>query len=656
MAETIELAKAYVQVIPSTKGIQGKLTDAMNDAGDKAGKSGGAKLGSGLSQGFAAVGKAALAGVTAASVAVGTLVTKSVQAYSEYEQLVGGVETLFGEISSTTDASTTVITNASNAWKTAGMDANTYMETATSFAASLMDSLENDAVAASAAADMAVTDMADNANKMGTSMESIQNAYQGFAKQNYTMLDNLKLGYGGTKEEMQRLLTDAQELTGVKYDISNLSDVYEAIHEVQKELGISGITAEEAAEAVRNGTMTEQEAFDAMGTTAKEASTTIQGSFAMTSAAWSNLVTGMGDKNADVGKLVSDLVESVGVTLENLIPVAKTALSSISTVIGDLGPVIAEELPGLVAEVSPSLFDAALSILQSFGSAIIENLPSLISCGTDIILGLVDFVIQALPDLISAGLEIILSLASAITSALPELIPAIVDVVMNITENLIDNVDMLIDASIELILALADGLISSLPLLIEKGPIIVEKLMSAIIRNAPKLLEAAYELIVKLGVGITDKLPELAESAVEIVTTINDGIKELKDKLFETGKECITNLWNGINNKMDWIKQKIRELGSTILSSVRNAINGDSSKGFQIGGLDFEGSVYHEMQSDNVVNKAIGNTGMSTNYDYRNGAKDIDYNKLANAMLYAMQDMTISVGDREFGRLVRRYS
>ena len=191
MAETIELAKAYVQVIPSTKGIKGKLTDAMNDAGDKAGKSGGAKLGSGLSQGFAAVGKAALAGVTAASVAVGALVTKSVQAYSEYEQLVGGVETLFGEISSTTDASTTVITNASNAWKTAGMDANTYMETATSFAASLMASLENDAVAASAAADMAVTDMADNANKMGTSMESIQNAYQGFAKQNYTMLDNL---------------------------------------------------------------------------------------------------------------------------------------------------------------------------------------------------------------------------------------------------------------------------------------------------------------------------------------------------------------------------------------------------------------------------------------------------------------------------------
>ena len=214
---------------------------------------------------------------------------QALDSYADYEQLVGGVETLFK------DNASTVENYANNAYKTAGLSANEYMETVTAFSASLLQSLNGDTAKSAEVADMAITDMADNANKMGTSMDMIQNAYQGFAKQNYTMLDNLKLGYGGTKSEMERLLADAQKISGVKYDISNLNDVYQAIHVIQGELGITG-------------------------TTAKEASTTIQGSVSAMKSAWSNMLTGIADDNADFDGLVNNLVESIGTAAENIMP------------------------------------------------------------------------------------------------------------------------------------------------------------------------------------------------------------------------------------------------------------------------------------------------------------------------------------------------
>ena len=341
---SIELAKAYVQIVPSADGISAGLEKVLGKQGEDAGTT----LGSKFSGTFGKIGKAALAGIGVAAAgaasAAGKLMTESVKGFAEFEQLTGGVETLFK------DSADTVMQYADNAFKTAGLSANEYMETVTSFSASLLQSVGGDTQRAAAIADQAIIDMADNANKMGTSMESIQNAYQGFAKANYTMLDNLKLGYGGTKEEMQRLLEDATALSGVEFDISSYADVVEAIHVVQENLGIAG-------------------------TTAKEASETVSGSIAATKAAWNNLIVGLTDENADVGKLVDNLVSSAETAINNLVPAATRALKGITELAGKIGPVLAEKLPEMIESLLPALVQAAGNLV----AGLIANLPSILA-------------------------------------------------------------------------------------------------------------------------------------------------------------------------------------------------------------------------------------------------------------------------------------
>ena len=305
--------------------------------------------------------------------------TSAIQSYAEYEQLIGGVETLFKE------SSDIVSGYADMAYKTAGLSANAYMETVTSFTASLLQSLEGDTNAAADAANQAVIDMADNANKMGTSMESIQNAYQGFAKQNYTMLDNLKLGYGGTKEEMQRLLEDATSLSGIEYDISNLNDVYSAIHVIQTELGITG-------------------------TTAKEASSTISGSVSAMKASWTNLITGIADENQDFDALVDNFVESVGIVAENILPRVETVLVGIGQLVEKLLPVIVDEIPVIINDVLPDLVQSGMNLVTCLIDGIQQNLPQIAQGAIDIIMMLVDTFIQMLPQIVEMGLQMILQL------------------------------------------------------------------------------------------------------------------------------------------------------------------------------------------------------------------------------------------------------
>ena len=271
-----EIGTAYVKIEPTAKGIASKISGQMESEG----KTSGSSFSKGFGSVIGGVGKVAVGAVAAGATAMGGIVSAAVNSFGEYEQLVGGVETLFGE------SADEVIKNADRAFQTAGMSANDYMQTVTSFSASLLQSVGGDTAEAAKIADMALIDMSDNANKMGTSMESIQNAYQGFAKQNYTMLDNLKLGYGGTKTEMERLLADAEKLTGVKYDISNLSDVYNAIHAIQENIGITGTTAEEAG-------------------------STIQGSLSSVQAAWSNVLVGMASDGANMDTLIGNLLATV---------------------------------------------------------------------------------------------------------------------------------------------------------------------------------------------------------------------------------------------------------------------------------------------------------------------------------------------------------
>ena len=431
----------------------------------------------GLDKAKAAVGvagKAMAAAFSAAAAGAVALVKESVDAYANYEQLVGGVETLFSNLEGTISAAPTVLAKANEAFKTAGMSANQYMETVTSFSAALISSLEGDYDKAAEISDMAITDMADNANKMGSSLESLQTAYAGFAKQNYTMLDNLKLGYGGTKEEMERLLKDAERFSGVKYDISNLSDVYEAIHVVQEQMGIAGATAAEAA-------------------------TTIEGSFNALKGAWENLVTGFSNKDADLSKLVTDVVDSATVAFKNLKPVVETAISGLIESVESFTPIIGDMLPTLINDLLPRVIDAAQSIVNTLAIA----LPDMLKVIVDLIPNLTTEIVQTIsdlaPELVNVGAGMIDSLADGLSETLPDLIPIAVDAILNFTDSLIDNLDTVINAAIRIIGALGQGLINALPELIERVPEIMAKLVGAFYENLDEAGKIANDIIKKMA-------------------------------------------------------------------------------------------------------------------------------------------------------------
>lgn len=327
------------------------------------------------------LGSAIVSGIKAVASGIKSLISGAIEGYGEYEQLVGGVETLFGS------SADTVIKNAENAYKTAGLSANAYMETVTSFSASLLQSMGNDTEAAAKKADQALTDMSDNANKMGTDMQSIQNAYQGFAKQNYTMLDNLKLGYGGTKEEMQRLIDDANALNAAQgnytnYSIESYADIVDAIHTVQTEMGITG-------------------------TTALEASTTVEGSINSMKAAYQNFVTGLGDQNADIGALTEELIQTAGTVAENVLPVIENVVKNIAETVKKQGPDMITKFVAYATEKLPEVLKLGIQLIVFLVKGLAQNLPELLR-GT---LALVDAIISAfldsLPDIIEVGKDIV---------------------------------------------------------------------------------------------------------------------------------------------------------------------------------------------------------------------------------------------------------
>ena len=559
MAATI--GEAYLQIKPSMEGIQGELQEAMGDAGAKSSSS----FGSAFASGLGLVTKVTAAAVTTAAAGVTKLTQEAVSSFADYEQLVGGVETLFGTggagleeyaasigktaseaaegYASLIQAQELVMNNADMAFKTAGLSANEYMETVTSFSASLLQSTAGDTMLAAEIADQAIIDMADNANKMGTSMESIQNAYQGFAKQNYTMLDNLKLGYGGTKEEMERLLADASALSGIEYDISNLADVYNAIHVIQEEMGIAG-------------------------TTADEAEGTISGSLASVGAAWKNLVAGMANPNADLGTLIDQLVQTGITALDNLMPTIEQALIGIASLITQITPIIVQMLPGLVDTLVPPLIDAAIQLLN----ALVEALPSILSIILEQIPTLFDLVVNTiltmLPIIIDLGLQLIMALADGLIQNLPTLIPAIVGVIMTMVEKLTepDTLVQLIKAALQLIIALAEGLLKAVPELLGKVPIILANLVEAIIKAAPVLAQAALELVLTLAAGIVDSLARLNEKGKEMIDAVKDGFWEKIESAKNWGKDMIENFISGIKEKWEKLKSTVTDLASTIKS------------------------------------------------------------------------------------------
>lgn len=473
---TATLNKMQSELRNTSSGVE-KLGDDMRDGSEKA-LSFGDVLKANVASGFIVSGvKAMASAIKEATAALVDLGKQSIMGFAEQEQLIGGVDTLFKE------SSAQVQQYANDAYKTAGLSANQYMETVTSFSASLLQSLGGDTAAAAQKADRAITDMSDNANKMGTDMQSIQDAYQGFAKQNYTMLDNLKLGYGGTKQEMERLVAEAaamtkeQEKLNVAVDAGDLSfsNIVDAISVVQEHLDIAGTTADEAA-------------------------TTIEGSANAMKSAWSNLITGMSNENLDLDKLVQNVIDSVNIFADNLTTRLQVMLPRFAKGMTQL-------VNGLVPYVGPAMETLLPALVQGVGglvSGIVQALPAAVEAISAVVPMLVEQITILLPQILNAGIDIIAALASGIGENLPALIPAAVDAIITVAEGLVDHVDEIIIAAGSLIAGLTQGLIEALPRLVVRLPEIIGAIVKGLLSGMAAIGEVGSQLVRGLFDGISN--------------------------------------------------------------------------------------------------------------------------------------------------------
>ena len=545
MAKKIELAKAYVQVIPTTEDIGSNLKDAFNVPAQEAGEEAGEKAGEGITSGIGGlVGKAALIGaVVAVGKKIGDTLKESINQYADFQQLTGGVETLFK------DSADVVTQYAQEAFKTSGLSANEYMETVTGFSASLISSLDGDTAKAAELANQAIIDMSDNANKMGTDIEAIQNAYQGFAKGQFNMLDNLKLGYGGTKAEMERLLEDAEAISGVHYDINSYADIVEAIHQVQTSMDITG-------------------------TTAKEASTTISGSMDSMKASWTNLLTAMSDPNANMDDAMKNFSESVKTYASNFLPTMLQALKGSGDLVSGLADMVIEMMPEFCEEVLPDLIASTIDLIVNVVDSIVSSLPTIID---SIVNGLLS------AENISLFIQGLIKLSAAIVSALPEIILSLIEAIPTVIENIVEalvnpeNFAIWVEGAVNVVTKLVENLPKILLGLLTAIPKIITTIVDTFTNteNLSKWLKIGSEAIDKIKEafdGLPEKLKEAFNKAVEewskAWTNIKKKCGEITDKIKEAftefvgtikqiGKDIASGLWNGIKSKKDWLKEKI---------------------------------------------------------------------------------------------------
>lgn len=503
------LQQAVKTAQDSIKGVVGSFDNVKNAAKN---------VGETALKAFANTAKVAAISAVTALAGIGTAAVKS---FADYEQLVGGVETLFAQ------SSETVMEYARNAYKTAGLSANNYMETVTSFSASLLQGLGGDTAEAARIANVAVTDMADNANKMGTGIASIQDAYQGFAKQNYTMLDNLKLGYGGTASEMARLINDSgvlgdsMQVTAKTVNEVSFDKMIQAIHVVQERMGITG-------------------------TTAKEAADTISGSVSTMRAAWQNMLTGIADDTQDFEQLVRNLVESVGNVFKNLVPTITVALNGITSMISSLAPIIVNALPGIVDTVIPSIIQATVSIMQ----AIIDALPKLFDSVVQAILQSLPVIIEGLMNLAQSIISALPNIVQTIVKALPQLLQTIVTGIMGI-EDLItkpNNLKMILQAALELLMAIVDAIPQVIVAIIDALPQIIVNIVSFLLDPGTigMLISAAVQLFFALVEAVPQILGSLLGAFGELFGTLFENLGPIVGEIFGGMGEWFAGVWETI--------------------------------------------------------------------------------------------------------------
>lgn len=534
-----ELAKAYVQIVPSAQGIKGSITSVLSPEADSAGKKAGTGIAGAIKKAIATAG-------------IGIALKKAITEGAALEQSTGGIETLFK------DSADTMKKYAQEAYKTAGVSANSYMEQATSFSASLLQSVSGDTKAAANAANQAIIDMADNSNKMGTSLQDIQNAYQGFAKQNYTMLDNLKLGYGGTKTEMERLLADAQKLSGVKYDISNLSDVYEAIHVIQNSLGITGTTAVEAA-------------------------STLSGSFASMKAAFNNFL-GYLVIGEDIKPYIKQLVQTAATFLfNNLLPAIGNIITSLPsalvTFVTTALPIIAEQgkrmIDAVISGINggfPSMIGSGAEGVTNFITGMVNNLPNVITGIGDIITNLLEAILDAMPEFLAKGAEIIQNLVSGITSKLPDIVTSAINIITKIASTIIKNLPQIISGGIKIISSLLAGIIKAIPTLVAGLP----KVAKAITSYFGKINWGSVGKAIISGIakGIIGAISILKDAVVSAAKSALNGIKSFlginsPSRVFrdQVGKMMGLGIAEGITGEENAVNEAVKRLTSASVTT-----------------------------------------------------------------------------------------
>ncbi len=673
-----ELAKAYVQIVPSAKGIKGSISEALGGEADSAGKSAGSILGSGL---VSTIKKVI---VTAG---IGKVFQQAISEGANLEQSLGGVETLFK------NSAEQVKKYANEAYKTAGLSANDYMEQVTSFSASLLQSLGGDTEKAAESANQAVIDMADNANKMGTDMESIQNAYQGFAKQNYTMLDNLKLGYGGTKQEMQRLLADAEKISGIHYDINNLNDVYSAIHVIQGELGITGTTAEEAA-------------------------TTIQGSLSSMKSAFSNvlgqLATG-GDVTSALRALgdtvftftVSNLAPMIGRIFKGLPEILSSTLSWAIrgiNILGDnadtivqMGSDVVTGLAGAIISAIPYLGEAAITLIAAFGSALIAT--DWIQIGNDFVSGLRDSmsiasgeifdtdtsiissvlnsITQHLPEILNQGTEIVTTLVNGILQNLPSLILTAGQLISQFVGFVLNNLPTILETGAKLLLNLVQGITEHLPEIVKSAASVITSLLLTIAQHLPEILLTGAKILGKLIIGLIGAIPDLIKSVPAIISGISDTLSDYD--WLGLGSDILTGIGKGITSAVSSVVKAAKDAAQSIFDSVKEFFDiGSPSKlmrdeigcwippGIAVGiekNLDpvkdamdeitklTTGTLSNDLEyalNDNQ-NKMRASSGWLEAHSI---SEPIDYDRFGVVVGEVVENLSIKLDGREFGRVV----
>ena len=514
----------------------------------------------GALKGVATVG---LAGVGTAVAALAGVGKSSLDAYASWQQAVGGVDTLFK------DASATVQKHAADAYRTAGISANQYMEQVTSFSASLISSLGGDTAKAAELGDTAMKDMSDNANKMGTDIETIQQTYQSLARGNYAMLDNLKLGYGGTKAEMERMIADANKVKQANGEMGDLSidkfsDVVQAIHIMQQQMGITGTTADEAAK-------------------------TIEGSVGMMKAAWQNWLAELGKDNADINGLTKQLVDSVGTVIKNVGPRIAQIITGITAALPQLFSSLGGTLPALVMQILPPVLGALgqlgtmlltsattwittslPQLLAQFQSWVTSSLPSFLQTGLTMVTNLLQGIVQALPQIASTAVIVLTTLLDGLSAQLPQLIPIGINAVLNLVQGILNNLPQIIDSGLKLILGLAQGLINALPDLVGKVPILIGQLVGGIINRLPQILQAGVQLLGALANGFISSVPRLIGSIPGMVgqimhgfTSVNWGsvglniITGIATGIAGAAGRLVTAAVNAATNALNWVKRKL---------------------------------------------------------------------------------------------------